>query len=90
MDSDALNTFLTVHHRGARYAVGGRRGHPSDKHDLRRENLQVLCKRCHRQREIKGLRKCYYVHQAYLVKKALHDVLGVGTGLVVVCEVQHG
>jgi len=35
-----------THHKGIDYA-NGKRGNPHDKHDLRRENLIVLCQACH-------------------------------------------
>lgn len=38
---------VSVHHKGAPFA-DGRPGDPLDKHDLRRENLQVLCCEHHR------------------------------------------
>jgi hypothetical protein len=38
--------ILTVAHLGAPYP-DGRPGDKHDKHDLRRENLAVLCQRCH-------------------------------------------
>lgn len=37
---------LTVAHLGTAYP-DGRPGNKHDKHDLRRENLAVLCQRCH-------------------------------------------
>lgn len=37
---------LTVHHVGAPYP-DGRAGDPRDKMDVRPENLQALCQRCH-------------------------------------------
>jgi 5-methylcytosine-specific restriction endonuclease McrA len=38
----------SVHHKGAPYA-DGRPGDPSDKHDIRRENLIALCEQCHKE-----------------------------------------
>lgn len=38
---------LSVHHKGAPFA--NRPGSARDKHDIRRENLQVLCCACHEQ-----------------------------------------
>ena len=38
---------LTVHHMGSMFPTG-KPGNRHDKHDLRRENLYVLCNLCHR------------------------------------------
>lgn len=74
---------LTVHHQGAPYA-DGRPGDPRDKHDLRRENLIVLCNQCHD--EVEPKRKKYRkIEQKKQSKRARHRALGVGTGLVLVC-----
>jgi 5-methylcytosine-specific restriction endonuclease McrA len=73
---------LTVHHQGVPYA-DGRPGNPRDKHDLRRENLVVLCNKCHD--EVEPKRKKYRNRDKKRVSKvAKHRALGVGTGLVVV------
>ncbi len=77
---------LTIHHRGIPYA-DGRPGCPHDKHDLRRENLQVLCIPCHDEiepcrtwiREKKFRRRC-----ERRAKRDMHRALGVGTGLMVI------
>lgn len=73
---------LTVHHIGAPYA-DGRPGNPRDKHDIRRENLIVLCNRCHD--EVEPKRKKYRrKDEKRMSKVARHRALGVGTGLVVI------
>ena len=71
---------LTIHHLGIPFA-DGRPNSPTNKHDLRRENLQVLCSACHdliepcrlwiREQKEKRLRR-----------RDRHRALGVGTGLV--------
>lgn len=87
---------LSVHHRGASY-LDGRPGDPNDKHDLRRENLQVLCPWCHafldnmpsEQPEYVRVKRVERRHRAAMNKQAQrqvrvenHRALGVGTGLV--------
>jgi 5-methylcytosine-specific restriction endonuclease McrA len=42
---------LSVHHLGVPYAID-RAGDPSDKHDIRRENLVALCWDCHRAADV--------------------------------------
>lgn len=44
--------IVTVAHLGVPYP-DGRPGDPSDKHDLRHENLKVLCQACHLRHDLK-------------------------------------
>jgi 5-methylcytosine-specific restriction endonuclease McrA len=72
----------TIHHIGAPYA-DGRPGNPADKHDIRRENLAMLCEQCHC--EIEPFRAVMNkVEKKRKSKRKLHAALGIGTGLVVV------
>jgi hypothetical protein len=77
-------TDLTVHHKGEPFP-DGRPGDPSDKHDLRRENLIVLCLQCHDEIDhIMG--KMYTDCKRRRHKKEkleAHRALGIGTGLVI-------
>jgi hypothetical protein len=72
----------TIHHIGAPYA-DGRPGNPTDKHDIRRENLVMLCNQCHCAIDPSraGLLK---VKKKRDHKRKVHAAWGVGTGLVVV------
>lgn len=75
---------LSVHHVGAPFA-DGRPGDPRDKHDLRRENLQVLCRSCHANAECEQSERDleWRIDQAW--RRAYHIYLVgrfVGTGLV--------
>jgi len=74
---------LSVHHLGADY-ITGLPGDPRDKHDLRRENLQVICYPCHD--ELDGLTKMKKRIKRNKKRRqarlAAHQSLGIGTGLV--------
>lgn len=65
---------MSVHHCGVPFA-NGRPGSTRDKHDLRRENLMVLCKPCHWLADQELRCKAN-------TKRKKHRALGVGTGLV--------
>ena len=86
------NERLTVHHRGIPYA-DGKPGNPKDKHDLRIENLQVLCVPCHNEvdrvypplsptRQEKQRRRREHKRERKLAAIEAHRSLGIGTGLV--------
>lgn len=81
---------LSVHHQGVPFA-NGRPGNSHDKHDLRRENLQALCFRCHD--ELDHLRKINQQRKQQKAKRAAkreaHQALGVGTGLVPLSHTMH-
>lgn len=87
---------LSVHHVGKPYA-DGRPGDPHDKHDLRRENLMVLCPWCHafldnmpsQQSEPVRIKRLAQRQRQQANKQTrkqatidAHRLLGVGTGLV--------
>jgi len=82
---------LTVHHKGIPYP-DGRPGDSRDKHDLRLENLQVLCEPCHIEvdriyptspsRQEKLRRRNERKKEKKRVAKEAHRALNVGTGLV--------
>jgi len=76
---------LSVHHIGVAYP-DGRPGDPRDKHDLRRENLMVICFTCHDDVEhIRKRRAKWQKRQAKRrTKLEQHRALGIGTGLVLV------
>jgi|SRR6266496_2437068 len=84
---------LTIHHQGVPRPTGDgwRPGCPHDKHDLRRENLRILCTNCHDEiepcrtwiRERKFRRRC-----ERRAKRDMHRALGIGTGLVLYEERQ--
>jgi hypothetical protein len=67
---------LTVHHCGTAFA-DGRPGDRRNKHDLRPENLAVLCRSCHDQIE-----NNLVVRERQALNN--HRALGVGTGLAVI------
>lgn len=73
---------FTIHHIGAPYA-NGRLGDSRDKHDIRRENLAVLCNQCHCEIEPSraGLLK---KEKKRTSKRQAHAALHVGSGLVIV------
>lgn len=66
---------VSVHHMGAAFPTG-RPSHRNDKRDCRRENLYVLCGRCHR-----WIEQVLRDMERDEIKK--HRALGVGVGLVV-------
>src|SRR6266567_7553373 len=80
---------LTIHHQGIPRPTGDgwTLGDVRDKHDLRRENLRILCAQCHDLiepcrtwiREKKFRRRC-----ERRAKRDMHRALGVGTGLMVI------
>jgi hypothetical protein len=73
---------FTIHHVGAPYA-DGRPGDSRDKHDIRRENLAMLCEQCHCSLEpFRSVMKKKEKKRAS--KRSLHAALHVGTGLVIV------
>lgn len=71
---------LAVHHLGIGY-VNGR---ASDKHDIRRENLQALCFTCHNSLEYIASRTRKRKKRKRLKRERLekHRALGIGVGLV--------
>ena len=75
---------LSVHHLGTPFA-NGTPGNSHDKHDIRRENLIALCFPCHDELDhIRIVRKKTKQRKAKRAeKRAAHQALGVGTGLVV-------
>lgn len=74
---------LSVHHKGEPYP-DGRPGNPKDKHDLRRENLIVLCFKCHDEiDDIKTVTRSFRkMKKRKQAKIEVHRALGIGTGLV--------
>jgi hypothetical protein len=76
---------LSVHHIGVPRPTGcgWKNGNPLDKHDLRRENLAALCWRCHSAADEPLKLKCEAKRAKREMKRAAHQALGVGTGLVV-------
>jgi len=86
------NEHLSVHHKGTPFA-NGRLGDSRDKHDLRLENLQVLCGPCHAEvdriyppmsptRQEKLRRKRLRKKEQRIASREAHRSLGIGTGLV--------
>lgn len=69
---------LFVHHLGTSF-TNGRLGDPSDKHDIRRENLVALCWDCHRAADAPLFELC----KERKAKREQHANLGVGTGLII-------
>ncbi len=77
---------LSVHHIGAPRATGRgwKHGDPSDKHDVRRENLAALCWRCHRAADQPLYEKWKAGQAKRQAKREQHAALGIGTGLICV------
>ena len=84
-----LRENLSVHHIGVAYPDGCP-GDPRDKHDLRRENLMVICFTCHD--GLENIRKRRASRQKQQAKRRAkleqHRALGIGTGLVL-CNVAY-
>lgn len=79
----------SVHHKGAPRPTGRKgtrrgwtRGNRHDKHDLRRENLAVLCFECHDAADNGALSYYAALRARGQQRRARHKALGVGTGLV--------
>ena len=74
---------LSVHHLN----IGYINGKPSDKHDVRRENLQSICYSCHDKEEYLWFQNRKRKKRAAKKRERLekHRALGVGVGLVPYC-----
>lgn len=83
---------LQVHHKGAPFP-DGTPGNPHDKHDLRIENLQVLCGPCHieadrihppmsPEKQERERQKRARKRRRKIAMREAHRSLGIGTGLV--------
>jgi hypothetical protein len=75
---------LSVHHIGAPLATGRgwKRGNPSDKHDIRRENLVALCKDCHASADAPIYKQWQRRKAKREAQRQAHAALQIGTGLV--------
>lgn len=72
---------LSVHHIGVPWA-DGRPNSPSNKHDLRRENLVALCWPCHQEADRPAHERWLARKAARYTKREVHRSLGIGTGLI--------
>jgi hypothetical protein len=74
---------LSVHHIGVPYA-NGQPGDPRDKYDVRLENLITLCHECHGEVD-DGQKRYIKMMTKRRSKLEQHRLLGVGSGLVLLC-----
>jgi hypothetical protein len=58
-----MRIIISVHHAGFPYA-NGRPGDPSDKYDIRRENLIALCQDCHTLADLAYSQACSWAANA--------------------------